>query len=82
MSKVATKKEDELGKIRNSIDSIDDKILRLLKERTECVASAGRLKDLKKSKKSIIRPGREAEMVRRVSEKAKKPMKQVYQKQP
>ncbi len=59
-----------LNKYRSEIDAIDDKILDLLSERVEVVKNVGSLKNLADTKQSIIRPGREAKMIRRVAEKS------------
>ncbi len=57
-------KEIELNRLRGQIDAIDAQILHLLEKRFDVVENVGELKDLKNSKETIIRPTREALMVR------------------
>lgn len=57
----------DISKFRAEIDAIDEKLIRLLNERSEIVKKVGATK--KKSQNSnicYIRPGREASMVRRI----------------
>lgn len=63
-------KKDALDKYRARIDAIDDQILDLLVKRSHVVREVGTLKGLRHSRKSIIRPGREAAMIRRVMAKS------------
>jgi len=64
---MAANKNDGLEEFRSKIDAIDDKILDLLARRANIVKQVGDMKRQKGNKKSIIRPGREAEMVRRIA---------------
>ena len=60
---------DNLGKLREKIDLIDDSILDLLSKRMEVVNDVG---ELKKSQKSIVyRPEREKSIVDRLTKRAK-----------
>lgn len=67
-----------LDELRVAIDSVDDRILGLLSERVAIVKQVGELKrrarteETKERYRSIIRPGREANMVRRIAEKGDK----------
>lgn len=61
----------ELTEFRREIDVIDDKIVALLAERTNIVTKVGRLKHKENPGQCPIRPGREAEMVRRIIDKCK-----------
>lgn len=64
--------ENTLDDYRAQIDALDDKLLDLLSERANIVHAVGELKGAtKRSQESIIRPGREAEMIRRISRKFK-----------
>ena len=67
------KKDTTIPKLRKEIDTIDDRILDLLIERAGLVSEVGKLKP-RDLGKSIIRPGREAEMIRRVARKTKGPV--------
>jgi len=58
--------EDELAGYRQKIDAIDDKIIALLLERTGVVGQVGEYKRRTAPGRCPVRPGREAEMVRRV----------------
>jgi chorismate mutase-like protein len=71
MSGISEKKEKALNVLRDQIDAIDDKLLHLLIERVGVVERVGEIKNLKHSRESIIRPGREAAMIRRVAKEAK-----------
>ena len=63
-------KDDKiLQSFRDDIDAIDDKILNLLSKRTDIVKQVGEFKGKNDCGRSIIRPGREADMVRRVAKK-------------
>src|SRR4051812_24910827 len=68
------KKEKTLEACRAEIDAIDNSILELLSRRVGIVREVGALKqasaDLSGAHKSFIRPGREAEMVRRIARQA------------
>lgn len=61
--------DNELETLRNSIDRIDDRLIKLLAERNDVVKQVGRLKARRGDGHSIIRPGREADMIRRIVEK-------------
>lgn len=67
-----------IDEMRQAIDRVDDKILAMLSERVAIVKQVGELKrkarsEIAKEKyRSIIRPGREANMVRRIAEKGDK----------
>lgn len=63
--------ESELATFRSQIDGIDDQIIALLKERIGIVNRVGALKHNAKPGECPIRPGREAEMVRRIVEEFK-----------
>lgn len=66
---VEEKEIDSLDNMRREIDSIDDKMLELLAERSRYVEMVGKIKNVKDKRDSIIRPGREASMIRRISNK-------------
>ncbi len=72
-----SKKQEKILALRRDIDRIDDKILALLQERAAIVKTVGKTKNLGNSKKSIICPGREANMVRRMVEKSEAPLSEV-----
>ncbi|NDF11527.1 MAG: hypothetical protein EB060_01760 [Proteobacteria bacterium] len=62
-------KNNPLSALRAEIDGIDDKLLALLVERAKVVEKVGKVKASMapaEGKRSIIRPGREARMVRRM----------------
>lgn len=56
----------ELAGLRRQIDAIDESIIKLLIERTGVVSQVGLLKDRAAPGVCPIRPGREADMVRRI----------------
>ncbi len=56
----------QLQLFRNEIDAIDDEIIALLGKRMDVVRQVGQFKEKANLGRSIIRPGREAEMVRRI----------------
>ena len=56
----------ELAAFRKQIDDIDDQLIRLLLERTKIIGQVGELKRRIAPGICPIRPGREAEMVRRI----------------
>lgn len=58
----------ELSTLRTQIDAVDDKLVALLKERSAIVANVGALKRRTFPGACPIRPGREAEQVRRIVE--------------
>lgn len=58
--------ETELQNFRQQIDAIDDELLTLIAQRNGIVQKVGALKEASGADYSIIRPGREASMVRRV----------------
>lgn len=58
--------ETELATYRRQIDTIDDQIIELLKERIGIVSRVGEMKRRTAPGRCPIRPAREAEMVRRV----------------
>ncbi len=60
---------EALTKLRTEIDAIDDKILKLLEERTCIVEQVGKLKAQHTTSQSYIRPGREASMLRNLMTK-------------
>jgi chorismate mutase/prephenate dehydratase len=60
-------KEQILAQFREEIDSIDMEILGLLKKRIGVVRKVGEWKHAQGTKDTIIRPGREAKMVRKVA---------------
>ena len=62
----------ELDKLRQKIDSIDDRILELLNERMEVVKKVGELKN--RSKAPIYRPEREIAILNRLKSKNKGPL--------
>jgi chorismate mutase-like protein len=66
---MAAEGKDSLNNFRKEIDSIDDKLLELLAERSRVVQMVGKFKHAAGEKNSIIRPGREAAMIRRISNK-------------
>lgn len=61
--------KENIDNIRKEIDTIDDKILELLADRSKFVEMVGKIKHANGEKNSIIRPGREAAMIRRISNK-------------
>lgn len=63
MAKNNTMLED----LRAQIDAIDNSILKLLAKRVKIVRDVGKLKASMGGRGSVIRPGREAEMVRRIA---------------
>jgi len=63
--------EAELTDFRRQIDDIDDRLIALLSERIGIVSKVGELKSKAAPGACPIRPGREAEMVRRIIEKFK-----------
>lgn len=60
--------DKKLAEFRSRIDALDDKLIALLDERSGIVEQVGRLKAQQKEIKCILRPGREATMVRRMAE--------------
>lgn len=60
------KKDKTLESYRSKIDAIDDNILALLKERADIVRRVGEYKADLGLEQSVIRPGREAEIIRYV----------------
>ena len=60
-----------LGRLRRKIDSLDQKVLRLLNQRARVVLQIGRLKNLKNQ--SIYSPTREKVLLERISRKNKGP---------
>lgn len=63
---------EELKKLRNEIDAIDDEILKLLNRRMEVVQKVGELKN--KNNAPIYRPEREIEILNRLKEKNEGPL--------
>ncbi len=63
---MAKKIDTTLEHFREEIDSIDNDILDLLAKRMDIVRQVGEYKHSSNARQSIIRPGREAEMIRRV----------------
>ncbi len=61
--------EKELASHRKAIDTLDDELIALLTERSAIVEKVGQLKHKMALGGSFIRPGREAEIVRRVIHK-------------
>ncbi len=61
---------DKIAKLRKQIDAIDDEIIALLKKRSQVVTKVGNIKT-KNGASNIIRPGREAVMLRRIISHAK-----------
>ncbi len=61
-----SKKEQQLEEYRKQIDAIDSQMLHLLGNRVEIVQKVGELKGLAGTGKTIIRPGREAKMIRKI----------------
>ena len=58
--------EDSINILRKKIDAIDAELVNLLKERSEIVDEVGHLKHKLGGAKSMVRPGREAVMIRNV----------------
>lgn len=56
----------ELVELRRQIDAMDAQIVALLKQRTEIVQQVGKFKKKQNGKGCMIRPGREADMLRRI----------------
>lgn len=65
-----TEDKNTLENFREEIDSIDNQILELLNQRVEVVKKVGAFKDSLGTDRSIIRPGREATMIRRIANEA------------
>ena len=65
---MSAQKED-LSKFRKEIDQIDDQIIDLLKERIQIVQKVGKYKSQTSSTHSFIRAGREAAMLRNLTQK-------------
>jgi chorismate mutase len=55
-----------LAAFRAEIDAIDDKLIALLRERIGIVKQVGELKSKEEKPRCYLRPGREADMVRRI----------------
>lgn len=64
-----TEQKCELSGLRQEIDAIDEQIIRLLINRTAVVAKVGEYKHKNGHTGCPIRPGREATMLRRITEK-------------
>lgn len=62
---------EDLSQFRKQIDDIDDKIVDLLIQRTKIVEEVGKYKSQNSLSKSFIRSGREAKMLRNLTEKLK-----------
>lgn len=60
--------DKKLAEFRSRIDALDDQLIALLDERSGIVEQVGRLKAQQKDIRCILRPGREATMVRRMAE--------------
>ncbi len=60
-----------IEKLRDKIDSIDDGLITLLAERAAYVKEVGMIKARESKDRNIIRPGREATMLRKIVTKAK-----------
>ncbi len=73
MTRQKTSTDTELAAFRRQIDEIDDKIIDLLIERTGIVGRVGELKRKAAPGRCPIRPGREAEMLRRIMKNSKTP---------
>lgn len=58
--------DNTLTELRRAIDAIDDKLFELIKQRTSTVEQVAVYKSANEALQSNIRPGREAEMIRRV----------------
>ncbi|MDE3016476.1 MAG: chorismate mutase [Pseudomonadota bacterium] len=69
MTEATSPDSPELAGLRRQIDAIDDKIVDLLIERTGVVSQVGGLKNRAAPGVCPIRPGREADMVRRIMQK-------------
>lgn len=61
--------EDSINSLRKKIDNIDNELAKLLKERSEIVHEVGVLKHKSGAAKSMVRPGREAGMIRKVAKR-------------
>lgn len=61
--------EQSLAEFRKHIDAIDERIIALIRERTGIVKQVGELKKREYPGLCPLRPGREAEQVRRVAER-------------
>jgi chorismate mutase / prephenate dehydratase len=65
----ATMEDEKLEKLRQEIDAIDSEMLELLAKRIAVVEKVGEYKAKEnQAGRSIIRPGREAKMIRKVSQ--------------
>ncbi|HEX67904.1 MAG TPA: chorismate mutase, partial [bacterium] len=69
-------KREELEKLRNQIDEIDEKILSLLNKRAELVIKVGEIK--KVSNLPISDPARERKILKKILEKNKGPLKEKH----
>jgi chorismate mutase-like protein len=61
--------QEDLSRFRTQIDTIDDKIIDLLKDRMEIVKQVGEYKARTSTTSSFIRAGREASMLRNLTKK-------------
>lgn len=68
---LSSEQNDKLSDFRARIDAIDDKLVALLAERINIVAEVGQMKRSVNPGHCPLRPGREADMVRRIAEKFK-----------
>ncbi len=66
--------EARLAELRAEIDQVDEALLHLLQKRCEIVENVGALKHEEGLDGTIIRPGREADMVRNVAQKLESSM--------
>lgn len=62
-------KDTELAALRERIDTLDEKLYALLKERIGIVEEVGKLKRSRNENRAFLRPGREADMLRIVNNK-------------
>jgi len=68
-SKSLAAEVETLDSLRAEIDAIEEKLIELLMQHSSVVERVGRLKRSNGDKENLIRPGREAEMLRRIYEK-------------
>lgn len=74
MSKKPPKTNDDLAKLRASIDEIDDRLVKLISERASCAADVAKVKKDADGEAVFYRPEREAQVLRRIMEQNPGPL--------
>lgn len=69
-----TESSDDLAKLRQRIDSIDDSLVELISERANCAAEVAKVKKDTQGETVFYRPEREAQVLRRIMEKNPGPL--------